>query len=223
MAGAANNLFAGRASDIVRVLLVNYPKSWALRPLAREAGVSLGWASKVAKALIRERLAIREPKGAELRLMNPFDLLRRWASFSNFASNTRFVEYYTPEEDISAFFGKVGSRKGGPEYAFTCLAGALLVAPFVRPTNAHLYVRSEADAGEWARLLGLSPVEENGNVKFAIAESSGVFYGSTVVKGVRVVSDVQLYRDLLNYPARGEEAAGAIYKIIEKRWKKEAI
>lgn len=222
MAGTTN-LFAGRASDIVRVLLVNYPKTWALRPLAREAGVSLGWASKVATALIKERLAIREPKGAELRLMNPFDLLRRWASFRNFASNTRFVEYYTPEEDISAFFGKVGSRKG-PDYAFTCLAGALLVAPFVRPTNTHIYVRSEADAGEWARLLGLSPVEENGNVKFAIAESSGVFYGSTLVKGgVRVVSDVQLYADLLNYPARGEEAAGAIYKIIDKRWKKGAI
>ncbi len=26
-------------------------------------------------------------------------------------------------------------------------------------------------------------------------------------------------RDLLNYPARGEEAAGEIYKLIEKRWK----
>ena len=63
------------------------------------------------------------------------------------------------------------------------------------------------------------PVEGNGNVKFAIAKSNGVFYGLRDVNGINVVSNIQLYMDLLNYPARGEEAANEVYKLIEKNWK----
>jgi len=198
--------FEGKASDVVRVLLVNYPKTWALRDMAKEADVSLGWASKVSNALIRERLALRASARSELKLMTPLDLLKRWAAVNNFAANAKFAEYYSREEDASKFFSGFKGKKG-PDYALTGLSGALLVAPFVRPTNAHVYVESEEDARKWAGLLGLTPVEENGNVKFAIAGSKSVFYGSKAVGGVRVVSDVQLFVDLLNYPARGAEAA----------------
>jgi hypothetical protein len=212
------NFFRGKASDVVRVVLVNYPKRWSLRDLTREAGVALGWASKVSRALIRERLALRDSTRSELKLMMPFDLLKRWAAVNNFATNTTFVEYYSKEEDVSKFLKQFKS-KNGPKYALTGLAGALLVAPFVRPTNIHIYVKSEEDVKKWANLLGLMPVEENGNIKFAIAEDEGVFYGAREIDGVRVVSDIQLYVDLLNYPARGEEAAQAVLKVIEKRWK----
>jgi hypothetical protein len=189
-----------------------------LREICEKAGVSLRWASVVAKALIRENLALRESQKSALRIMAPFDLLKRWAAVNNFVANTKFVDYYSKEEDITKFFGQFKGKKG-PEYAFTVLAGGLLIAPFVRPTNVHLYVKSEEDAKKWARLLDLVPVEKNGNIKFAIAESLGVFYGAKEIDGVRVVSDVQLYVDLLNYPARGEEAAQAVLKVIEKRWK----
>lgn len=211
------NLFVGKASEIVRVLLVDYPRTWTLRSLASEAGVSLGWTSKVAQAMIRERIAVRGSERAELKVMSPFDLLRRWANYHNFVANTEFVEYYTSEEDISRFFDNL-KGKDGSAYALTGLAGASLVAPFVRPTNIHIYLGSGEDAQKWAEVLGLSPIEENGNVKFAITEGRGVFYGSRAVGGVQVVSDVQLYVDLLNYPARGEEAASALYKKIEKQW-----
>lgn len=210
------NLFVGRASDVIRVLLVNHPKTWTLRDLAKEAHVSLGWTSKVSNALIQERLAIRESERAELKIMNPIDLLKRWASYHNFAFTTRFIEYYSREEDFSKFFESF--KIDEPRYAFTALAGALLVAPFVRPVNAHLYVESEKDAKKIANIIGLMPVEKNGNVKFAIAESQRIFYGSKTIEGVKVVSDIQLYVDLYNYPARGEEAAEEIYKKIKKRW-----
>ena len=213
----ARNVFGGKASNIVRVVLVECPKTASLRTIAKKAGVALGWASKISKELIAERYAIRDSKRSELKLMNPLALLKRWASFNNFTANTKFLEYYSSEEDILKFISSFKGKRG-PEYAFTVLAGALLVAPFVRPSNIHVYVKSEEDARKWAKLLGLSPVEENGNVKFAIPGNAGVFYGATQVNGVNVVSDVQLYVDLLNYPARGEDAAGVIYKKIEKRW-----
>lgn len=213
-------LFASKAIDIVRVLLVRYPKRWVLRDLAGEAHVSLGHAFKVSNALIKERLAIRASPRTELILMEPFALLKRWATINNFTAHTRFIDYYSGEDDISKFLEKLKNMKG-PEYALTGLAGALLVAPYVRPTNIHIYVNTVEDAEKLARSLGLTPVEESGNVKFAIAKSIGVFYGARDINGVKVVSDVQLYVDLLNYPARGEEAAGKIYEVIEKRWKEE--
>jgi len=46
----------------------------------------------------------------------------------------------------------------------------------------------------------------------------GVFYGVTQVGGVNIVSKVQLYIDLFNYPARGEEAAEIVLKTLEKKW-----
>jgi hypothetical protein len=211
-------LFATKAIDIIRVLLVDYPKRWALRDLSRAARVSLGQASKVSNALIRERLALRASPRAEIILMEPSSLLRRWAAVNNFTAHTRFIDYYSSENDISKVLKKLKKVKS-TDYGLTGLAGALLVAPFARPTNVHIYVNMEEDARKLAGSLGLVPVEGSGNVKFALAKGEGVFYGARAVDGVRVVSDVQLYVDLLNYPARGEEAAGEIYKLIEKRWK----
>ena len=212
------NMLTGKSENVIRVLLVDYPKTWKLRDLAKAANVSLRWASVVSKRLIKERIAIRESERAELKLMTPKDLLRRWANYQNFIANAKFLEYYSKEEDISKLFEKFKDKKG-PEYAFTALAGALLTAPFVRPANAHIYIKTEEDAKNWANLLSLIPVEENGNVKFAIPKDEEVFYGSRTINGINVISDVQLYVDLLNYPGRGEEAAVEVKKVIEKRWK----
>ena len=213
------NLFAKKAADIIRVLLVRYPKTWTMRDLTKESGAALGYTSRVSKTLIRQRLALRASARSELKIMAPQDLLKRWATFSNFVANTTFVEYYSNEEDIGKFLSRFKDRER-KEYALTGLAGALLVEPIVRPTNTHIYVKRETDAIEWANELGLMPIEENGNVKFAIAASDGFFYGAQEINGIRVVSDIQLYVDLYNYPARGREAADELYKKIEKRWDK---
>ena len=213
------NLFAKKAADIIRVLLVHYPKTWMMRDLAKESGAALGYTSRVSKTLIGQRLALRASARSELKVMAPADLLKKWATFSNFVANTTFVEYYSNEEDIGKFLNMFKGRER-KEYALTGLSGALLVEPIVRPTNTHIYVKRETDAIEWANELGLMPIEENGNVKFAIAASDGFFYGAQEINGIRVVSDIQLYVDLYNYPARGREAADELYKKIEKRWDK---
>ena len=211
------NLYSKKAVDILRVLLVLYPQSLTLLKLAREAQVSLGTAFKISKALINERILIRESDNYELKLMAPSDLLKRWAIVNNFIANTEFLEYYTGEADITKFIEEF-KECNDIEYAFTGLTGALLVAPHVRPTNVHVYVKTEADAKKIAKRLNLMPIEENGNVKFSIPVSNGVFYDVREIDGVKVVSDIQLYVDLYNYPARGEEAATEIYKVIENQW-----
>ena len=212
------NLFQGKASNILRVLLVHYPKTWKIRALAKEAKVSLGWASKVAHALIREKIAIKESRRAELKIMLPNDLLRRWAAYTNFFANTKFIEYYSIEQDITKFVSYLRNTNG-PRYALTGISGTLFVSPNVRPTDVYMYVESENDALTWSKLLNLLPVEKQGNIHFALTEDEGIFYGLQEIEGIKIVSDVQLYVDLLNYHGRGLEAAESVLDVIEKRWK----
>jgi hypothetical protein len=216
------SLYSKKSVDVERVLLVRYPESMSLRKLAKEASVSLGQAFKVTKTLINERIAIRDSLHSEFKLMNPYSLIKRWATSNNFAANTKFIEYYASENDIDAFLNKLRCLNE-PEYALTGLTGAMLIAPFVRPTNVHIYIKTEEDAKMLANQLNLMPIEENGNIKFSIASSEGVFYGANRIDGVNVVSDIQLYVDLLNYPGRGEEAANEILKKIENRWNQAMI
>ena len=60
-----------------------------------------------------------------------------------------------------------------------------------------------------------------GNVKLVLPYNEGVFYGTRVVRGVKVVSNVQLYVDLYNIPARGGKAASQILEVILKEWQEE--
>ena len=215
----AKNIFEGKASRVIRVLLVNWPKTWDLRTLAREANVSLFTAQAVANSLLRDNYAIRERKRGELKLMNPITILKRWAAYNDFNKRHAFVHYYTFEQEIGKFLEQMKSKEG-PEYALTTLVAALQIAPYVRPTDIYLYVKSKEDAKKWALLLELKPVERAGNIAFVVPDDPEVFYGKQSINDVYVVSNVQLYVDLFNYPARGEEAAGELFKKIEKEWAK---
>jgi len=70
----------------------------------------------------------------------------------------------------------------------------------------------------WIELLRLQPVETGGNVSIVVPYDEGVFYSVNEVGKLKIVSKVQLYVDLFNYPARGQEAAEAILKELEKQW-----
>ncbi|MFB0522597.1 MAG: type IV toxin-antitoxin system AbiEi family antitoxin [Candidatus Bathyarchaeia archaeon] len=52
----------------------------------------------------------------------------------------------------------------------------------------------------------------------AVSLESAFFYGARKVSGLDVVSKVQLYVDLFNSPARGEEATEALSRDLNKEW-----
>ena len=84
---------AGKGADVIRVLLTDYPKAWALRELAERSGASLSWVSEISQSLIADRLALRDSLRGELRLTNPEDLLGRWAVANDFSSGQPAAEY----------------------------------------------------------------------------------------------------------------------------------
>lgn len=64
----------------------------------------------------------------------------------------------------------------------------------------------------WVDQLNLEEVEFGGNVFLIQPADEGVFCDMQEINGIRVVSNLQLYLDLVKYPARGKEQAEFLRK-----------
>lgn len=200
----------------MRVLLIRPREDWTIKDLSKEAKVSLGFTHAVVMSLIDQKHVYRDEL-YKLRVVDPVKLIQRWAAYHNYMSMNTFLRYHTFEKNIDAFLSNM-RETNGLEYALTVLVGANVVAPYVRPTTIHFYIKQKKEAKSWIELLDVRPVETGGNVSMVLPYDEGVFYGVSQVAGVNVVSKVQLYVDLFNYPARGEEAAEMILRVLEKEW-----
>jgi len=128
-------------------------------------------------------------------------------------SHKKFT-FYSFEQDQSVVMNsllKEGKKIFLLLYHFLVVAD--LVAPFIRGVNkVQLYVRNQADVERLKGLLELQEVKSGANVEIYIPYDEGVFYKALKVDAstqvdVPVVSNVQLYMDLFNNPARGKEQA----------------
>ncbi len=207
------NIFSPMASRITRVLLVNPKQERSILGLSKEAKTGYGHTYRVVKTLLKMGLC-RQTEKNRVVVANPGELLTRWAGYYDFALLNKVNAYYSPEENLDSFTKRLSAvGKFDERYALTLHAGVSLVTPYVRPVNIHLYIDSEK-LGSWQELLGLQLTELGGNVFLVEPYDEGVFYRVQQLRGINVVSSVQLYVDLYNYPARGREAAEHLRKEV---------
>lgn len=209
------NIFEARASRVLRCLLTNPGEAWSIRGMAREVQVSVGYTHAVTASLLDLGYVVRNDLNF-IEVIDPIRLLERWASYHQYVHENRFLEYYTFDREIEGIIGKL--QKATSDYALTTLAGAYLVSPYVRPTVLELYVKDENQAEHIVDNLQLRPTPRDGNVRLVLPYDDGVFYKTQTLGDVKIVSDVQLYVDLVNYPSRGEEAAQKILDTIREKW-----
>jgi hypothetical protein len=203
---SVQNVFSSMASRIVRTLLVDPKHDWSILGLSKEAKTGYGHTFRVVKTLLRMGLC-RETETNRIVVANAGELLTRWAGYYNFALSNKVNPYYSLEADLDSFTTRLSALgKHGLRYALTLQAGASFIMPYVRPVNIHLYVDPK-EVDSFKGLLGLQLTELGGNVFLVEPYDDGVFYKAQRVRGIDVVSSVQLYVDLYNYPARGREAA----------------
>jgi hypothetical protein len=206
------SLFAAKTSRIIRVLLTNPKKTWYVQDLAAEAGVSIGLASKLKQRLLE--LEFVDDTRAGVHLTKPGDLLDEWAKAYSYQKNDIF-KYYSPntgaqvETRVSEF-----ARNQARGYALTMFSGAARVAPFMRYNFSAFYF--SGSMLELEQQLELKPTDSGANVWAFLPFDDGVYYGMQNVGGMQVVSNVQLYLDLINYKGRGEEQARPIRESLMK-------
>ena len=214
----APSVFADRNSRLLRYLLPRRQEEIGVRDLAGKVGISAASVSNGLKRL--EEMGYLERQEAGFRLLAREDLLEEWVSFYR-PRFRRQVEsrYYVHARSAEAVVEMIRSSPlaRDPGYGLSLHAGASAVAPFVQFREVHAYVSPETPKLErkLANAVGAKPAEAEANlVILRPFYKDSVLFESRIVGGVRVVSDLQLYLDLLCYPRRGKEQADAI---LERR------
>ena len=198
-------LFSPIATRIIRTLLLEPNNEWTIKSLSEKTQVSLGYTHRVIEKLTNE-LFLDRNKDYKLMLKDKSRLLDTWRN-AYFFENNSIKSFYTFEKNKDTIFKKIAESANLIEsrYAFTLHSGASFIAPFVRYTDIHMYVESEID--QWIKKLDLRPVESGANIFLILPYDEGVFQGLQTINGKKVVSNIQLYLDLYNYPKRGREQA----------------
>ena len=210
------SMFAPKASRVLRVLLSNPIETvWKIKKLSREAEVSIGHVSNV-KSLLEEREWITE-RNIGFSVRDPREILAAWSENYTYRKN-KVREFYSLD-DLSEIEQKASSvcESYSSKWALTGFSGAGRIAPSVRYQRSMIFIQDHVE--EVVEALDLKDVGSGGNVMILDPFDEGVFYGSTMIDGIRVVTPVQLYLDLVGFRGRGEEAAEAVLRqVIEPQW-----
>jgi hypothetical protein len=212
-------IFAPKASRVLRILFTDPNRSWRVTELAKHAAVSLGQVSNVRRALVDREWASTDSQG--LRLRKPETVLDAWRS----AYAPRLAEeseYYTllhGKELNSAVAAAFAALPEAGHLMLASFSAAQWLAPFARTAGSHFY----ADKSGMEALRGYLKLERasrGANVSVAIPKDDGVFIDSCEpTPGIRCTGALQTYLDLSQAGDRGREAADHLRKTrLEPRW-----
>jgi hypothetical protein len=235
------NVFSGRFSRILRVLLQN-PRNWTLSEIAREleresrdnrvpAGfaanlqsrpsfaVSLGTISKALRTL-EDQLWVRR-RGTQVLVPEPKRLLDAWAA--KYRERYRFrmrssISCPNPfGQNLAAISQALGSLPVGP-FAFTGPAAANVRAPFIDLDAVDVYLPQPKQTES---LRDLAKRKADGPpLRFLEPYDLGVFMYARQFDNIPVVSDIQTYLDLSARGGRDQKQADFLFEgTIVPMWK----
>ena len=210
----SRGIFANKATRIIRAILNAPNNRWKITELANICRMSPAGVYFVINQLEDKGYISRE-KDKSIKVVDSKRLLKDWASNWTVekSRSTAFFSFAKNPEEIISKVVKAGDELN-LKYAFTGMAGASMVSPFVRYNEVWVYI--SGDINDMMKKLDLRPTTSGANIRIFEPYDEGIFMDFREIRGVKVVSDIQLYVDLLTYPARGQEQA---QRILEKNIK----
>lgn len=207
------NIFSDMSSCLLRELLKEPEKKWVVRDFVSR-GLSVGLASEVLQRAEEMGYVKRVRKGRKSfsQLIRKEKMLSDWVENYDFDKNKQYI-YLTTEKDFLVKLRDYLSSNG-IKYALTLFSAANLIAPYVKNFNHYVYLdlehgKDREQALEKMRLaLGLHELKQGGNVYLLFPYyRHAAFKDITKVKGFDVVSNLQLYLDLMGFGPEGIEQA----------------
>jgi hypothetical protein len=206
-------LISETGERIIRVLLVHRGETFTLRSLAKESDSNL---SRVAVEVNRLHSAGYVEKRPAIRVLKRDDLLL----FFSYAWSLGGIPQTSFEtlDRAPLVIRKIHDigEKNNLRHAFTMLAGAEIVAPYVVPTSVHFYINPEQKK-DWVSLLrknGIYMTEKRGGSVFALQHGEHIFFGMQKVREMNVVSGEQLYADLFSGGGIFRDAALKVREVL---------
>ncbi|MBT63046.1 MAG: hypothetical protein CML13_07520 [Puniceicoccaceae bacterium] len=208
---AEPSLFTAKASRIVRFILSWRSTLWTQDELIACTQTSRGYVSRILGTLIdggyveKTRYSGRQ---ASYRLIDFDRLLDAWVREDNFPKRVKRLEYSVLASDPMEIASQVRDALEGSPFYFTQWIAAWLRKPYTTPPIVSLYVPEDvASRFELGR-----KISNGGNLWLLVPEDIGVFQGNQIVDDFPLVSDPQIYLDLIGSGLRGPEAADALRK-----------
>lgn len=196
----SGNLFADKRSLVIRYLFAHPNKFVGVREIAASCRMNPGGVS-VALKLLEEVGYVARNRQGQSKLISWRELLEDWASYykTKKQSESRF---YWNTQSLDQMLGLLAEYPHGG-FALTGHAGAHLVAPYVNYEGLHAYVRDQEVIDKLTRVFKMRLAEKGANV-FLIQPyyRKSALFGTRNVRGIEIVSDVQLYLDLRHFPVR---------------------
>lgn len=203
------SLFSPKSSRVIRCLLSDPKRVWTLKGLATETGVSIGLIHRIAIALENNLFAKKDLRA--FKLEDPARLLEVWRE-EYYRRAPKWMRYIlrvgSVEESVAKL--KAAAIHHGVRYALSGPSGASFISSYLTPTLVHFYV--DVLKQEFLEELKVDPVSSEGNLLIRVVEQENEFIGSRQIKGIYVVSDLQLYLGLWAMGGRGQEAAEELRK-----------
>ena len=205
------NPFSDRGSLVLRTMWdAGVDKTWNTRELADASGVSLGLVSYVTSALQQRQLVDVQAAGRarRIQLTDLMGIIEQWTREYDWKSNTD-VAFHAPVGSTQRFLRRLPKAFENRRWALTLQAGAALVAPHATWEQVHVYADAQdADAlHEIGHAAGWEAGEGGKVVLMVPFYKDSVWHGCRRIKGLPVVSNLQLILDLRYYPVRGREQA----------------
>jgi len=206
----AKSLFTPKTQRALRVLLQGPLRPWKISKLAVESQISLGWASALKQQLVAREWVAEEKSG--ILVTKPGALLDAWAESDDWKQRTEVRQYSlleTEPVDIASSMVK-GLKKS--QLAFTQWFAGWLRQPYTLPPIVTTYVREWPKEELLEKMLHARRVAQGGRLWLVKPKEDGVFQPGQEVKGFPLVSDIQIYLDLLRAGQRGMEQAAELRK-----------
>jgi len=199
--------FADKASLVLRFLFAE-GRAGGVRELARSVGLNPGYISRIVKAA-EELGYVRILRNRSIRLIALEEVLGDWASIYHWKRN-RIRHYALPERGGEDTL--LTRLKKSQKAALTMHAGANLIDNYVDYRGWHVYCMAVHEQTALEKDLALIQVEPGAGDVILMQPyyRESAFYGLRFPGGVPVVSDLQLYLDLFNFPVRGRDTAERI-------------
>lgn len=216
---ATRSLFAPRATRVLRVLLQGPLRPWKVTELSESAQVSFGHVSAVRQELLAREWAVEDvlwenlSSGARrqvggIRITKPSFVLDAWAKADDWEKRTHTHEYSVLLSDPVDLAENLKESLCDEPAVFTQWFAGWLRHPHTTPVVVTAYVKKFPDETLIKeKLLGRRVSAGGGGLRLVLPKDEGVFHQSQTVRGFELVSDVQIYLDLLRGGLRGEEQA----------------
>ena len=216
------NIFSNRSSLILRALLREPERKWILPDLEKE-GVSIGLASDVLSKAEAQGYVERVMKGPEsyTRLIRKDALLKDWGNAYSFDRNDSNYYLSTDKNFLKNCLSYLKHKKIG--HTLTLYSASRLISPYVKDDRHFVYLDVPKEElslvlKDLERQLNFYRLVHGGNVCFTVPfYRSSVFRDSKIIKGSPVVSNLQLYLDLMTFPPTGPEEAAHLVSHFKKK------